>query len=381
MSAAWGAMGDLDGQTTPEQHNHDALVNDNARWTIRTFPGLKRESSLEDFAVIKLLDALDLDERPSFAIRVQPAPQFDAVAPLDLIYCNSAFTDAEQLLAKISGQPDAVSVFVEDASAIAYRKWLWDIEDENNFSRRGKAYMFEGLIWTAITIQGYKIVSGIPASLLWPDVLPGKHHESFYKAPKNMPVQGRAPTIPPGPNSPETSSEHTPNSSPKTKHGPHDFTFPDAPGPLSDHVKRFRDVDWAHTPLGPLDTWPPELRNVVNMCLNDIHPCMLFWGDDVIMIYNEAYVQLIGVMHPTAMGKSARQVASDYWHTFQPLVDHINTTGKAVCDNEIPIFVDRHGFLEETYWSFQFIPVLDSHGHVAGYYHPLFETTKYISHH
>jgi hypothetical protein len=79
------------------------------------------------------------------------------------------------------------------------------------------------------------------------------------------------------------------------------------------------------------------------------------------------------------MGKSAREVASEYWPTFQPLVDHINATGKSVCDNEIPLFIDRHGFLEETYWSFQFIPVLDSDGYIAGYYHPLFETTKYVT--
>lgn len=103
---------------------------------------------------------------------------------------------------------------------------------------------------------------------------------------------------------------------------------------------------------------------------------MLFWGEQVTMIYNEAYVRLIGSMHPTAMGESARQVASDYWHTFQPLIDRIRASGLSLCDNEIPIFIDRHGFLEETYWSFQFIPVLDKDGHVAGYFHPLFETTR-----
>ncbi|RYF36604.1 MAG: hypothetical protein EOO38_27460 [Cytophagaceae bacterium] len=126
-----------------------------------------------------------------------------------------------------------------------------------------------------------------------------------------------------------------------------------------------------------MSAWAPELRNAVNMCLDDIHPCMLFWGEEVTMIYNEAYVQLIGVMHPKAMGKSARHIASDYWPTFQPLIDHMNTTGQSVRDDEVPIFIDRLGFLEETYWSFQFIPVLDREGYIAGYYHPLFETTKY----
>jgi hypothetical protein len=81
-------------------------------------------------------------------------------------------------------------------------------------------------------------------------------------------------------------------------------------------------------------------------------------------------------MHPYAMGRSAREVAKDYWPTFQPLVDRINVTGQSVCDVEVPIFIDRLGFLEETYWTFQFIPVLNDEGLVAGYHHPLFETTK-----
>jgi hypothetical protein len=199
---------------------------------------------------------------------------------------------------------------------------------------------------------------------------------------RGMPVQGRAPPVPPTPSPRDDPGEELLVSLPGAKFGPYDVTLPGVPESiLSDHVKHFRGVDWLNTPLGTMSGWPPELRNVVNMCLNDTHPCMLFWGEDVTMLYNAAYVQLIGAMHPIALGKSARVVASEYWHTFQPLVDHINNTGQSVCDNEVPIFIDRHGFLEETYWSFQFIPVLDSNGHVAGYYHPLFETTKYVIYH
>lgn len=84
---------------------------------------------------------------------------------------------------------------------------------------------------------------------------------------------------------------------------------------------------------------------------------------------------------PHALGQSARTAASDYWPTFQPLIDHINATGQSVYEAEIPLFIDRLGFLEETYWSFQLIPVLDNAGHVSGYYHPLFETTRYYGGH
>jgi hypothetical protein len=368
---------------TPEQHYHRALSACHVKNTIRTIPDLTRESSREELATVTFLDALDIDDRPTFAIRAQLEPReadADTDAPLDLVYSNTAFDDADGLSAKVTGQPDTSSVFVEhELAQQAFRRWLRGVADASDFSRRGNAYMFDGLIWVATTVDKFKIVSGLHASLLWPDVLPVRPYE-HHSPPKNMPVQGRAPTLPSSPYTQQVSHESATAPLLGTKRGPYDATFPcPEETVLSDHVRQFRSVDWAQTPLGPMTTWKPELRNVVNMCLNDLNPCMLFWGDEVTMIYNAAYVQLIGVMHPFAMGKSARQVASDYWATFQPLIDHINATGKSVCDSEIPIFIDRHGFLEETYWSFQFVPVLDSDGHVAGYFHPLFETTKYFS--
>jgi hypothetical protein len=364
------------GPSIAEHHYHQALGHDHARRTIRTIPELKREPSRETLAAVGLLDALDIDDRPSFAIQTQPAPPYDESVSLELVYYNRALANTDGLLARVTGQPDARSVFYEhDQTQHAFRTWLSGVGDEHDFARRGSAYIFDGLIWTAITVEGHKIVSGLHASLLWPEVSPSKHHENHVQS-KYMPVQGRAPALPPNPLPQIIPSEDIPPSS-GTKYGPFDVTLREPPeSVLSEHVKHFRTVDWANTPLGVMPDWPPELRTAVNMCLNDIHPCMLFWGDDVIMIYNAAYVQLIGAMHPYAMGRSAREVASDYWPTFQPLVDRINITGQSICDIEVPIFIDRLGFLEETYWTFQFIPVLDNQGLIAGYYHPLFETTK-----
>jgi hypothetical protein len=366
------------GPSTPEQHYHQALSDDQARRSIRTIPELKRESSREILSAVKLLDALEVDDRPSFAIRVQPTLPQDVDAPLDLSYCNPAFTNTDGLLEKVTGQLDAASIFAEhDQPQQAFRRWLRDVVDETDFARRGNAYMFNGMIWTTVIIEDHKIVSGLYASLLWPDNQTGKHHENNLGKPTNMPIQGRAPLVPSAPVPQDSSQEKPVVTSSGMMHGPYDVTLPDPPESiLSDHIKHFRSIDWATTSLGSMLSWPPELRNVVNLCLNDTNPCVLFWGDDLTMIYNAAYIQLIGIMHPDAMGRSARTVASEYWHTFQPLVDHINATGQSVRDNEVPIFVDRLGFLEETYWSFQFIPVLDNYGHVAGYYHPLFETTK-----
>jgi hypothetical protein len=361
---------------TLEQDYHEAVSTHLERRTMtRTIPELK---SREELAAVTLLDALDVDERPSFAIHVQHTLDFDfdfdANAPLELEYSNAAFTRIDGLLARVTGKLAAGSVFVEHGGPqMAFRKWLQGAQDDLDLAQRGKSYMFDGLIWTAVTVDALKIVSGLHASLLWPNASPVKH----LGPSRNMPVQGRPPVLSPSPGLQDITSGYSPGSEPSRKHGPYDVTLQDPPvSILSDHIKHVRSTDWAQTPLGSMEKWPPELRTVVNVCLNNNNPCVLFWGEEVTMCYNEAYVQLIGLMHPIAMGSSVRKVASQYWHTFQPLIDRINTTGQSVCESEVPIFIDRHGFLEETYWSFQFIPILDKDGCVAGYLNPLFETTR-----
>ncbi|KAH7093593.1 putative histidine kinase HHK11p [Paraphoma chrysanthemicola] len=370
-------MSALDGLVAPEQQYHQNLGHDHAT-RIRTIPQLRRESSREELAAVKLLDVLDDDERPSFAIHEETAYKGDADAPLELFYCNAAFSNVEGLMARITGQSDGPSLFMEHGVVhMAFRKWLRGVVDPSDFSRRGNAYIFDGIIWTTTTIEDYKIVSGLLISLLWPDAPPSKQFEDLLGPPKNMPVQGRAPALPPVRLPVGISGQDGCATPESVRHSSFDLTsLNPPPRVLSEHVAHLRGVDWANTTLGAMATWSLELRIAVNMCLNDINPCVLFWGDDVVMIYNEAYTQLIGIMHPEAMGKSARKVASDYWPTIQPLIDHINATGQAVCDNEVPIFIDRRGFLEETYWSFQFIPVLNHEGRIAGYYHPLVETTE-----
>lgn len=40
-----------------------------------------------------------------------------------------------------------------------------------------------------------------------------------------------------------------------------------APGELE---SRMRAVDWSHTPLGPLDSWPIEIRSAISVCLSEL---------------------------------------------------------------------------------------------------------------
>jgi hypothetical protein len=368
-----------------EQHYHDTMTKDQMS-AIRALSDLQHDTFHVDLTSSTLLSYLDLDERPSFAVHVGSNPLPDV--PLELVYSNSALRTVEDLSTKVAGQQNPSRFFVDSVALhLAFRNWLLGVFDESDPARRGNSYLYEGYVWTAVTVQHYKVVSGLLARMMWSQVptnaksrpqLDPKESGSPKFLPQSLYVPTELPLLKPSGAHTDLDSLAVDTSPPMAKqHGPYDYTLHPPPvAAMSDHVKYFRETDWSQTPLGPTASWSPELRSVVNMALNDSYPAVLFWGEDAIMIYNEAYVHVIGVLHP-CMGKSARTYASDYWPTLQPLVDHINASGSSVREHNVPLFIDRHGFLEETYWSFQFTPVLNSEGHITSYYHDLYETTEH----
>ena len=50
-----------------------------------------------------------------------------------------------------------------------------------------------------------------------------------------------------------------------------------------------RTPDWSSTKLGPIDQWPQSLRTSVSTCLNSRFAILVWWGPDLVMLYNDAY--------------------------------------------------------------------------------------------
>lgn len=70
---------------------------------------------------------------------------------------------------------------------------------------------------------------------------------------------------------------------------------------LPRHIQFARSIDWASTPLGPIETWTFDLRAMCNLIMGSPHPAAMYWGDEYIAIYNEAYILLAGQKHPKLM--------------------------------------------------------------------------------
>jgi serine phosphatase RsbU (regulator of sigma subunit) len=135
--------------------------------------------------------------------------------------------------------------------------------------------------------------------------------------------------------------------------------------------------DWAATALGPEADWPPTLRTTVATCLNSRFPMTLMWGPERVMIYNDGYAPILGLRHPVALGQRAADVWPDVWDDIEPLIDEVFAGGAPYYD-DLPLVMTRHGFDEETYFTFAYSPILEPGGEVVGLLDTVVETTSRV---
>lgn len=129
-----------------------------------------------------------------------------------------------------------------------------------------------------------------------------------------------------------------------------------------------RQYDWADSPLGTPETWPPSLRSTVALLLSSRFPMLLWWGEHRIQFYNDAFRPCLGEQerHPVALGQSGPDCWQADWAEFGPKIDRVRRTGEATWPEERPVSVFRDGIREEVLWSVSYSPVYDEAGKIPG---------------
>jgi signal transduction histidine kinase len=128
-----------------------------------------------------------------------------------------------------------------------------------------------------------------------------------------------------------------------------------------------RAFDWAATPLGPIPTWPQSLRTSVRILLTSRFAMWMGWGPDLTFFYNDAYARMtLGKKHPWALGRAAREVWAEIWRDIGPRIEHVMEAGTATWDESLLLFLERSGYVEETYHTFSYSPLTDDATMVAG---------------
>ena len=126
-------------------------------------------------------------------------------------------------------------------------------------------------------------------------------------------------------------------------------------------------VDWTATPLGQPDEWPPSLRTPVRILLTSKFSMWMAWGPELTFFCNDAYRRdTLGKKYPWALGQPTAEVWSEIWTDVAPRIERVMRTGEATWDQSLQLFLERSGYLEETYHTFSYSPLADDDGHTAG---------------
>ena len=139
-----------------------------------------------------------------------------------------------------------------------------------------------------------------------------------------------------------------------------------------------RALDWSRTPLGPSAEWPQSLRTAVSICLASRFPILIWWGPQLVMLYNDAYRQILGTKHPASLGAPGRRVWPEIWHIIGPMLEGVLQEGNATWSDDQFLPLERNGYPEECYFTFSYSPIQDESGGVGGVFCAVTETTPRV---
>jgi PAS domain S-box-containing protein len=354
------------------------------------------QAALRELNSLNLHEILDADSRPTFVVDLDPDFVHDvhAIRP---VFCNAALKVHDQLLDSLTlegGDTD-----FNTTTYTEFRNWSTGVSRvDDSRDVFPLTLLYHGLLWTGSTVrQRWRIISGnacyqtsdIPKNGR-PPKEPGKTKQDFSVIREQRPpapplrsvlaktLEHETSSASPSKNtSKETSGSSSAVTLALTENVIPDITARNPRGFLSDHVAFVRSIDWANTPLGIMDNWSPQLCELVNLVMRNPFPCALFWGDELTMLYNEAYrVEVAGNKHPDLMGTGFSGPFSEVWDAVAPVFRGCAETGQATRRENEPLPIERYGYMEETFFSWSIIPLYGGSNKILGFFNTPFETTS-----
>lgn len=146
--------------------------------------------------------------------------------------------------------------------------------------------------------------------------------------------------------------------------------------------RRTLEYDWAATPLGPIGSWPQSLCTAVGIVLRSRFPMFIWWGEELIQFYNDAYRPSLGNSgkHPSALGQRGEDCWPEIWPVIYPLIRQVREGGEATWSEDQLIPIYRNGRLEDVYWTFSYSAIIDERGGVGGVLVVCNENTEKMGH-
>jgi PAS domain S-box-containing protein len=141
-----------------------------------------------------------------------------------------------------------------------------------------------------------------------------------------------------------------------------------------------RAFDWGSTPLGPVEGWSRSLRTTAGIVLGSRNPMFLWWGPELVQLYNDAYRPSLGEggRHPRALGMRGREFWTDIWEVIGPQIEQVMTTGEATWHEDQYLPILRNGRMEDVWWTYGYSPVRGDDDAIAGTLVVCTETTQRV---
>ncbi|KAI1850884.1 hypothetical protein JX266_003549 [Neoarthrinium moseri] len=367
---------------------------------------------MREFNALDVAEILDSDSRPTFVIDLDPDEEVVTnTVRITPIFCNSALRLHERLLDVIIGAAGNEPEPHTGCSYDDFKSWATGVtQHDDSKDVFPLSFLYADMLWTGATVRRrWRLVSGN----LWNPGISARELSVASTAQKSLPPSEKssvvkasvAPTHESASNTAMTTvasskpqpQQHLPaaeatnssstGDSSQTRRlvlaAPEkacpDWTVRHPKGTMSDHIAFARTVHWETTPLGPMEEWSPEFRQVVNLVMLNPFPAALFWGPDLTMLYNEAYAaEVAGHKHPNLMGTGFSGPFSELWDGVVELFAECARTGISIRKDDDYLPIHRHGFLEETFYSWSWTPLYGGTKRILGFYNAPFETTQAV---
>ncbi|OIW24050.1 hypothetical protein CONLIGDRAFT_657574 [Coniochaeta ligniaria NRRL 30616] len=393
-----------------------------ARWASFEIAGTMRSAdnrplppSLQLLQQASVIELLEQDERPTFVIDLQNPANFSS-GPLNIVFANASLRASDGVIGLVVG--DAADP-EHNPDFSRFKAWtLSFVKNNEAMDVCLPSLTYGGISWTCSTLRRrFRFVSGNASAVSITPTSPSP----ITQASSVLDQRARGPTAirateiprerpaseidyfvgverPASPSRSHARSHSEPRPTPDAvldsilgRKEDYDnlSTEPEESAPTFDwtripvdtpnipaHVAFARSVDWASTPLGPLEGWPSELRIMSNMIMGSPHPAAMYWGPEYVAIYNEAYIALAGQKHPQLMGRRYEDAWAEIWHEVAPFFDAAWNAGQATMKHDDGLYITRNGYIEETYFNWAIIPLVGGDGSVVAIYNPAFENTR-----
>ncbi len=139
-----------------------------------------------------------------------------------------------------------------------------------------------------------------------------------------------------------------------------------------------RSTDWSKTKLGPVERWPRSLKTMLGVVLGSRFPMLLWWGPDLLHLYNDAYRPILRDKHPASLAAPAAQIWAEVWDVAGPMARSVQEGGPATWTEDLQLFITSGTMAEETYFTFSYSPVPGDDGKVGGLLNTVQETTAKV---